>query len=630
MARSPSLALAFATIERPQAVQRLIRSVRKYFPDLPVYVADQSRQGGAMSAFYAANEVNLIRMPYDIGVTASRNRLAQEIKEDYFVLCDDDFIAGRRTSFREAVQILDAEPDLAVIGGRLYDLYSGEEWIRNWELYLEYDVQHKILFSVPIYQLAPRAREVGGIRFYLCDAVLNFAVFRRSIFSSGVGWDERFKSNGEHEDFYLNLKINSPYKVAHLPAMVAYHHHPEEYRAYRAWLRDRNEGWKRFFEKWGLEQHVEFGLGVRTIDDFGAVIEAGDAQSRFFVNAGLSLSRRAPAPDTLLVGDHVKIATVGALDEWGDLTQPDATAGSLLLDRASRQIIAAPGTAPARQARPAVALPLSDEGIERYQLEAEAGDRALGFINEGFYFRYDPVLRDDTDFVLWYTRDPAQADDNGSGQRLSAVVRWTSSDGSSLVWKSPRKYLDLEPAPYWRPLLLDVPLLPRGSRWLRFDMVTDGGPSADPVCTGFLFAASDVMSSLPARKLEALNLEVLALSRLANDGAAPGRNGRPLAEVSRNCAELPVTMRRAVPDADLMVLRIDEASALEVVFFVGWESLGRSLISARLPGPLLQAPAAIAVPSATWRSQRGPILGFGSAKGLVVLAAAEEDAPALQ
>ena len=61
---TPSLALAFATIERPQVAQRLVRSVRKYFGDMPIYVADQSRQVTAIASFYEGYDVRLLRMPF--------------------------------------------------------------------------------------------------------------------------------------------------------------------------------------------------------------------------------------------------------------------------------------------------------------------------------------------------------------------------------------------------------------------------------------------------------------------------------------------------------------------------------------------------------------------------------------
>jgi Glycosyl transferase family 2 len=612
MAHRPSLALAFATIERPQAAQRLIRSVRKYFPQLPIYVADQSRHVDAMSTFYAANNVTLLQMAYDAGVAASRNRLFEALDVDYVVLCDDDFILGAATDFREAVQILEADLEIGIVGGRLYDFDGANEWVRNWELFLEYDERQKILFTIPIYDLAPKVREVSGIRYYLCDAVLNFAVFRRTIFGAGVRWDERFHSNGEHEDFYLNIKLNFPYRVAHLPTMVAYHHHPEEYRAYRAVLRDRNEGWRRFFEKWHLEQHVEFGFGVRTIDDVSAAPDPDTTRSRFFLNADLSLRRPAASAGTLLIGDFEKIASVGVLDQAGDPLSGSPAMDRLLLDPRSRRLVAVPseneGLPPRLAATPA-------ELEERYYLEAGGDAPVVGFINPGLYFRYDPVLRNDSDFFVWYRRDPDDAGGRAIRQRLAVVARWSASDGSLLVWKSRRMYFDLDVVDYWRACLVEVPMLPRGCNWLRFDIVADGGPSPDPICAGFLFACGD------GHFLRALDIDgdVLGFSRLPNDGAAPGEPGRPLEEVGRTCRALPVAAHPVSSTNPIMLLRIDELPGFEVVFLVGWNGLGRSLISGRLPRPALRAPGMVAVPRAAWCPPASRIFAYGSNGGLAAL-----------
>jgi hypothetical protein len=337
---------------------------------------------------------------FDVGVTTSRNRLAHRIEEDYFVLCDDDFVLGLQTRFDDALHILGTHPDIGVVGGKLYDFGWNEEWVRNWELFLEYDRNHKILLSIPIYDLAPRAREVGGIRFFLCDAVLNFAAFRRSMFIEGVQWDERFKSNGEHEDFFLNLKINSSYRVAYLPTMVAYHHHPKEYRAYISCLRERNEGSKRFFEKWGLEQHIEYGLGVRTLDDLGAVVEASDARARFFLNGDLSLRRTEPMSAALLIGEFERIAAVGTLDGHGNRATAGATSGSLLLDPDTLAIFPAPEANIAVRPAATTADPKDDDLRERYQLETTDRDQAVSAADQEVYFRYDAILRAEATFTF--------------------------------------------------------------------------------------------------------------------------------------------------------------------------------------------------------------------------------------
>jgi GT2 family glycosyltransferase len=612
---APSLALAFATIERPQVAQRLVRSVRNHFGDMPIYVADQSRQVTAIASFYQRHDVKLLRMPYDVGVTASRNRLAREIQEDYFILCDDDFILGPQTRFDDALHILATHSEIGVVGGRLYDFGWNEEWVRNWELFLEYDRQQKILFSIPMYYLAPRAREVGGVRFFLCDAVLNFSVFRRSMFTEGLQWDERFKSNGEHEDFFLNLKINSKYRVAYLPTMVAYHHHPEEYRAYISRLRERNEGWKRFFEKWGLEQHIEFGLGVRTLDDLGMVIEETDAKARFFFNGDLSLRRTQPMPAAVAIGDFEKIATVGSLDGKGNGAVMAPRSGSLLLDPNTFAVVPAPEAG--APIRPTTAGAV-DDPRERYRLETSGRDQAVSATDQVIYFRHDAMLRRDTDFYLWYYCNGPMKHQDISGRRLAAVVRWSDCRGRILVWKSRRSFLNLQPAGYWRPLHIDVPLPPHGVRWLRFDLITDGGSSPDPVCTGFLFGgrASEAADPDPTA------FEVLGFSRVPNDGASPGENGRDLEEIGRTSPERQVTLRQSSCAADMMLFDTDEVPGLEALYFVGWKGLGRSLIGVRLPQGAPDPPLILALPSIEPGSPPGRIYGYGGSFGFIRLATA--------
>jgi hypothetical protein len=610
MKAAPSLALAFATVERPQVVQRLILSVRRYYPDLPIYVADQSRHIDAIAHFYEAMQVTVVAMPYDIGVTTSRNRLVREITEDYFILCDDDFIFGPETSFSEALRILEADQEIGVVGGRLFDFDGEIEELRNWELYLEYDPANKILLSIPIVRLAPQLRKIGGTHYYLCDAVLNFSVFRRSIFAAGVGWDERFKSNGEHEDFYLNMKLNTPFRASYLPTLIAYHHHPEAYVNYRFRLRERNEGWRLFFEKWGLEQHIELGLGVRPLDDIDTIVPEADAAKRFFVNPSLSLRRTEVSPGTLMIGEFTDVSAVGALSPSG--ARPNGPSTGHLLVRPGTPPLA---ISPPRETPPVSALPASLETLlQRYQLEAFREGKTVAVANEPLYFRYDPVLRPESDFFVWYFCDSKASRDAAAPSRLSVVARWWDSSGESLIWRSRRMFIDLTPSEFWRPLLLEVPLIARGCRWLRFDLVTDGGPSANPVCSGLMSPPAD-------RRVDLLHglTDALALCRLHNDGGSPGEGGQLLEDIARSCRPQQVKPRKSNGASGLSVLDRGELAGFEVLYFVGWNSLGRALVSARLPPAHLQAPSSIVLPESEWSSPYGRILAYGSQAGLTAL-----------
>jgi GT2 family glycosyltransferase len=609
--KAPSnLALGFATIERPQVVQRLIRSAREHLGPIPIYVADQSRDIDAISSFYEAFQVNVVRMPFDAGVTASRNRIAQSVREEFFVLCDDDFVIGPQSEFGDALRIFESDPGIGVIGGRLYDFDGEVESVRNWELYLQYDPRQRLLLTIPIYEFAPRAREIGGVRYYLCDAVLNFSVMRTQMFRQGVGWDERFKSNGEHEDFFLNLKLNSPYKVAYLPTMRAYHHHPEEYRRYRSRLRDRNDGWRRFLAKWKIDQHLELGLGVKTIDDLGAVTGSEAARARFFVNGDLSLQRSEPSPGTVLVNLAGERASVGALSAAGETMGAVEPTGRLLLDRRSGSIVAGPEpSAEPRRAGPALSR---TELFEKYRLEVSGGHQPVGFAAGELHYRYDTILRRDSDFLLWYFRGRAPNRALGAAQRLAVVARWTGSDGGSLVWRTRRTFIDLEPAEYWRPLLLEAPPAPRRLKWMRFDLLTDVNEESQTVCTGFL-------SCTDRDGAEGLGGESLGVSRLIRDGMTPEENGTFLAELGKRAKSRRIGIGAGDPAGGLSELRLDDCEGLEALFLVGWRGLGRAIVGARLPPGKLKTPTRIVLPAADVSDRNSRIYGFGRAVGLLAL-----------
>jgi glycosyltransferase involved in cell wall biosynthesis len=556
--RLPTLALAFATIERAPLVQRFVRSVRTRFPALPIYVADQSRQIDAMRSFYAEHDINLVRMPFDAGVCAARNRLVAEIKEDYFVLSDDDFLFEPGTDFADAITILEAQPEIAVVGGCLHDTSGPVEYIRHWEMYLEYDSANRLLISIPMYDVAPVIRTTGGIEFCLCDTVMNFAVFRRSIFSERICWDERYKSNGEHDDFYLNLKQNSPYRVAYLPTLVAEHNHLQGFKNYDTRLRGRTEGWRRFMLKWKIDQYLEIGLGLRHIDDPGVVAGPQETTRRYRVET--VAAPKAPSDDL-----------------WS-ITQSHTVAD-----------------------------------LRRLRL----------------FFRYDPIFKPDSDFILWYRTDPSAGATGSVADVLAVRLRWFAADGRPLIWETERVVIELRETRYWQPLLVDVPLVPRGCTWLRYEIVAELGRARIPIAIGFVIEsepwAGERANDLPS-------CDVLALSRLQDlAGELPVKSStcggvEDLAKESDGVA-LPVRSLEA-GSAHLLLLCSNQVPALTALLFRDWPALSSRLVTARLPGPELGAPTLIAVPDPGPAPVSACIIGSGSGGNLFLLLV-RRPAPAL-
>jgi len=257
------------------------------------------------------------------------------------------------------------------------------------------------------------------------------------------------------------------------------------------------------------------------------------------------------------------------------------------------------------------------ELAERYQLEAPVEATVVADPGAQLYFRYDPVWCRDSDFYLWYYCVAPQPRDGAAPRRQVAVARWWDQQGHCLLWRSQQIFFDLRPSKFWQPILLPTPLATANCRWVRFDIVTDAGPKSSPVCTGLLFRENGRNSRDLSSRRDAP--EALALGRIPHDGADSGFPGDMLEDVIRRAPPRKVKARTCASAPDLSLLSRDQMTGLDVLYFVGWESLGRNLVSARLPRDDVPAPTALALPHSDWSLPGRKVLGFGEGCGPVAL-----------
>ncbi|MBH9974723.1 MULTISPECIES: glycosyltransferase [Bartonella] len=259
-----------ATIERPDLVERFINSVRKFYQDIPIIIGDQSRDQKKLESFYKKNKAQCLRLPFDCGVAYARNECVKAVKTKFILLCDDDFVFTDETDINIPLQALKKFPEIGIVTGAVIDHHKAGSSVyfqkRYYEKFIYLDKERKTFCSVPISYIKPHIYETPGHTFFQCDIGLNFAVMRKDIFKDGIEWDSRFKCNGEHEDFYLNLKYNSHWKVAYTPEFYCNHEHLSNSTYVK--LRDRQDGWLEFGKKWGIEQHLEFGYGLRNMSSY--------------------------------------------------------------------------------------------------------------------------------------------------------------------------------------------------------------------------------------------------------------------------------------------------------------------------------------------------------------------------
>ena len=210
------------TLERPHSLQRLIRSIRRYYPQLPILVGDDSLQAAPpLGAEY-------LRLPRDCGASAGRNRLLERIETPYFLQLDDDFCFTGETRIELLAQIV-ARDSADLAAGSVINCK------RKMGLFCK---RQRVDFQGTMTIHQRHLRITRGYHdlhddFGLCDIVPQFFVARRDAVLAMGGWDEDLKTQ-EHEEFFVRAQRHG-LRVAHTDTVAVEHWQtrPRRYARFR-------------------------------------------------------------------------------------------------------------------------------------------------------------------------------------------------------------------------------------------------------------------------------------------------------------------------------------------------------------------------------------------------------------
>jgi len=210
------VSFAIKTFERPECLDRLLGSLRDYYPDVPVLVADDSRQPRTDLSAYG--NVRVLPMAFDSGMSAGRNLMLDCASTPLVLLMDDDFVFTQGTQVERLIEALDGGP---------YDLVSGflkiEEDGReqHYEGFMTTDADGLVLWRVEAHnEPIP------------CEIVLNFFLARVEPLRA-IRWYEPLKIC-EHEEFFWRAK-QAGLRVGFHPQVWALHARgrPGDYNRFR-------------------------------------------------------------------------------------------------------------------------------------------------------------------------------------------------------------------------------------------------------------------------------------------------------------------------------------------------------------------------------------------------------------
>lgn len=189
------------TFERPDALKRLLASIKRLYPGIKIIVVDDSRVP------VLPDGVTNLTLPYDSGVSAGRQLALDNVETPYVLLLDDDFIFYRETDLEPAMKLMLENMSVDIMGGEVVNLPSFKSG----------NYSNAGLHPTSRVSLQPPGTKISGLPVF--DKVPNFYIARTEHLKL-VGWDKRIKRM-DHAEFFTRAKgvlltvFNKNFKVLH-------------------------------------------------------------------------------------------------------------------------------------------------------------------------------------------------------------------------------------------------------------------------------------------------------------------------------------------------------------------------------------------------------------------------------
>ncbi|KAJ8253608.1 hypothetical protein COCON_G00202200 [Conger conger] len=177
------------TFLRYTQLNHLISSIRKFYKDIKIIIADDSIEPEKVNG----TNIEQYFMPPAQGWFAGRNLAISQVTTKYFLWADDDFEFTDKTKIEKFVAIMESMPELDVVGGSV-----GSNVFSFKVLYEEGDEEGGCLSKVPgNYQPVP-----GIPNCFFTSGVVNFFLARTDAVRK-VGFDPLLKRVG-HSEFFMD------------------------------------------------------------------------------------------------------------------------------------------------------------------------------------------------------------------------------------------------------------------------------------------------------------------------------------------------------------------------------------------------------------------------------------------
>lgn len=188
-----NLAIIYTTFLRPELVRQSLSTYLEHLPNSIILVGDQGKEEDKIEEICKllnSNNIEYIKLPFDCGLSASRNKLVERAKElnvPYCLITADSIAFTKKYNFQSIIDFLESDKLNGTVG---FDLQGRICWECDIDLI---EGKH---FSLDI----PRKEKIiyNDIKFQRVDLHRNFFIAKTEALIANK-WDNELKLI-EHED----------------------------------------------------------------------------------------------------------------------------------------------------------------------------------------------------------------------------------------------------------------------------------------------------------------------------------------------------------------------------------------------------------------------------------------------
>ncbi|XP_002733952.1 beta-1,4 N-acetylgalactosaminyltransferase 1-like [Saccoglossus kowalevskii] len=220
---SEQVTIITKTFERYDCLQRLVKSIRQFYPNIRIIIADDSEFPEII------NEPNIrhLTIPFRDGCFAGRNLALSQVTTKYVLFADDDFVFTNETRLERMMEKLDyLESEIDIVTGPIAHLPT-----LNYIFKFAED-HGKGICAMGMMAIDQEQRKVAGFpQCYWGEMLNNFFMARTSVLRR-IGFDPGFIYAG-HEEFWLDA-VGKARSIACYDVSVGHDHtETEKYGPYR-------------------------------------------------------------------------------------------------------------------------------------------------------------------------------------------------------------------------------------------------------------------------------------------------------------------------------------------------------------------------------------------------------------